>query len=695
LTIDRSGTDNVGLFGYIGSTAEIRNVGLTNVHVAGKQYVGGLVGYNNGGISNSYATGQVAGSSVYVGGLVGVHKGSISNSYATATVTGDDLGTGGLVGYSIGTISRSYATGQVVGGGYYTGGLVAVNRGSISDSYATGAVSGGNHVVGGLVGINGQMAGDSASISNSYATGNVSGAANDVGGLAGANYTDISNSYATGTVSGSAQDVGGLVGIQYNGSISQTYATGAVNGPSAGGSIGGLVGRQNNGTISSSYWDTETTGQNHSSGSADTFGLSSADMLKASSFAGWDVDSVGGGSNVWRIYEGHTSPLLKAFMTSLTVTPGDQTTTYNGQAYDGSGVVYSVADPDMSQLLGSFTDGTARNAGSYTLSGSGLYSGQQGYDIVTGGSGTLTIDKATLTLGGLSAADKVYDATTAATATASLYGVFGSDDVDATLAASFADKNAGSDKTVTVNGITLGGTDGGNYAIAAGQTTTADIAKRAIIVGATGTDRVYDGTKTDAVSLATTGILGGDTVTFTGTGSFADKNVGTAKALAVTGIAASGADAGNYSFNATANTTATITPATLTYRADGASSWTGQIPGDLSGTVSGLVGGDTLADATEGALTWSTPANAASPAGSYAINGSGLSALNYVFAQAPGNAAALQLMQGEAVQSGAPLAVARTVAGLQQQDEDAVAGDAPHAPYAPSIQILSGGVRLP
>jgi hypothetical protein len=184
-------------------------------------------------------------------------------------------------------------------------------------------------------------------------------------------------------------------------------------------------------------------------------------------------------------------------------------------------------------------------------------------------------------------------------------------------------------------------------------------------------------------------------VAFTGTGSFADKNVGTAKTVAVTGIAASGDDAGNYSYNATANTTATITPATLTYRADGASSWTGQIPGDLSGTVSGLVGGDTLADATEGALTWSTPANAASPAGSYAINGSGLSALNYVFAQAPGNAVALQLMQGEAVQSGAPLAVARTVAGLQQQDEDAVAGDAPHAPYAPSIQILSGGVRLP
>jgi hypothetical protein len=583
----------------------------------------------------------------------------------------------------------------VVGGGYFTGGLVAVNRGSISDSYATGTVSGGNHAVGGLVGINGQMAGDSASISNSYAIGNVSGAANDVGGLVGENYTDISNSYATGTVSGSAQDVGGLVGIQYNGSISQTYATGAVNGPSAAGSIGGLVGRQNNGTISSSYWDTETTGQNHSSGSADTFGLSSADMLKASSFAGWDVDSAGGGSNVWRIYEGHTSPLLKVFMTSLTVTLGDQTTTYNGQAYDGSGLAYSVVDPDLSQLLGSFANGTARNAGSYTLSGSGLYSGQQGYDIVTGGSGTLTINKAILTLDGLSAADKVYDATTAATATGSLSGVFGSDDVDATLAASFADKNAGTGKTVTVHGITLGGADVGNYLIAAGQTTTADIGKRAITVNATGTDRVYDGTRVDAVSLATTGVLAGDTVAFTGTGSFADKNVGSAKTVAVTGIAVSGDDAGNYSYNASANTTATITPATLTYRADRASSRAGQIPGDLSGTVTGLVGGDTLADATDGTLTWSTPADAASPVGLYAIDGSGLSAMNYAFVQDPGNAAALQLIQGEPMSSGAPFDVNRTVAGLQQQQDEAVTGDAPRTPYTPNIQIVGDGVRLP
>jgi hypothetical protein len=261
--------------------------------------------------------------------------------------------------------------------------------------------------------------------------------------------------------------------------------------------------------------------------------------------------------------------------------------------------------------------------------------------------------------------------------------------------AAFDDKNAGIGKTVIVSNIAASGADADNYSYNATANTTADISQLGITVEATGTNKVYDGTTADAVALASAGVLSGDSVTFSGTGSFADKHVGTAKNVSVSGIAASGADAGDYSYNASANTTATIMPATLTYRADGASSWAGQMPGDLNGTVSGLVGGDTLADATEGALTWSTPANAASPAGSYAINGSGLSALNYVFAQAPGNAAALQLMQGEAVQSGAPLAVARTVAGLQQQDEDAVAGDAPHAPYAPSIQILSGGVRLP
>jgi hypothetical protein len=377
------------------------------------------------------------------------------------------------VGYSRASISTSYATGQVFGSYWYTGGLVGGNAGSgsVSNSYATGAVN-GSFGTGGLVG----YSVETSSISNSYATGNVSGSANDVGGLAGGSYATISNSYATGQVNGSAVNVGGLVGIQDAGSISQSYATGAVSGPNAGGTIGGLLGRQDSGTVSASYWDTQTTGQNHSIGSADSFGLTTAQMMQASSFAGWDLATTGGTSSVWRIYEGHSAPLLRTLMTNLTVTANNVTNIYTGASYaGGAGVTYS--SPPNANLLGApgygGTSQGAKNAGSYTITPSGYWSNQQGYDIAY-----------------------------------------------------------------------------------------------------------------------TSGAL-------------------------------------------------VINPATLIYTADPASRPYGAANPAFTGNVTGFVGTDTLANATAGALFWSSAANVNSLFGSYAINGSGLTALNYIFAQAPGNASAL------------------------------------------------------
>lgn len=398
--INRPALDRVGLFG---STVDpvIRNVGLSSVNITGNDLIGGLVGFKYGGdVSNSYATGQVAGGGDYTGGLVGANMGSVSNSYATASVNGG-LGTGGLVGYNIGSIINSYATGQVVGSSFGTGGLVGNNQGSISNSYATGMVHGGDHAVGGLVG----ASLGTSSISNSYATGQVSGAANDVGGLVGESYATISNSYATGQASGSGINVAGLVGIQYSGSISQSYAIGAVNGPNAGGSTGGLVGRQDGGTVSSSYWNTETTGQNYSTGSADSFGLSSAEMLNASSFAGWDLATTGGSTAAWRIYEGHTAPLLRAFMTDLAVTANNVVSTYTGTAYVGSNAyTYGALTPNFwlpsagvntGLFIGNAnTSAPAIELGTYALD-RGPHSGQLGYDIAFT-PGSLTINPVTV-----------------------------------------------------------------------------------------------------------------------------------------------------------------------------------------------------------------------------------------------------------------------------------------------------------
>ena len=188
LFINRVSTHFVGLFGYTGSNSIVRNIGLRTVSVTGNSFVGGLVGWNNGGtISQSYATGSVSGNRV-----------------------------GGLVGWNNGAIIQTYATGSVTGGAHSVGGLVGWNNGTISQSYATGAVS-GTQYVGGLVGAN-----DNGIISQSYATGAVSGNTYNIGGLVGWNHGTISQSYATGAVSGT-QFVGGLIGINYNGTVHHGY----------------------------------------------------------------------------------------------------------------------------------------------------------------------------------------------------------------------------------------------------------------------------------------------------------------------------------------------------------------------------------------------------------------------------------------------------------------------------------------
>ncbi len=100
--------------------------------------VGGLVGANlsSGTINNSYSTANVNGNTV-IGGLVGVSDNggtSISVSYATGTVTGNDE-VGGLVGVNGAAITESYASGLVAGG--TSGGLVGNNiaAGTITDAY--------------------------------------------------------------------------------------------------------------------------------------------------------------------------------------------------------------------------------------------------------------------------------------------------------------------------------------------------------------------------------------------------------------------------------------------------------------------------------------------------------------------------------------------------------------------------------
>ena len=148
LFIERSTTDNVGLFGYTGSSSVLRNVGLIDVAVSGNNAVGGLVGRSSGnfrpaqGFNNvrfSYVTGRIKGGQ-QVGGLVGENAGGIAGSYATGRVTGSQQ-VGGLVGQNAGGIAASYATGRVTGS-QQIGGLVGQGTGQTYDSYWDTSTSG-------------------------------------------------------------------------------------------------------------------------------------------------------------------------------------------------------------------------------------------------------------------------------------------------------------------------------------------------------------------------------------------------------------------------------------------------------------------------------------------------------------------------------------------------------------------------
>jgi hypothetical protein len=287
-TINGGSNYYLGLFGYIYPGGKVKNLGLEDFAVSGSsdsQYVGGLVGYSYGNISNCNSTGSVSGSSC-VGGLVGLNYGTISNCDSTGTVTGI-YGLGGLVGWNYGNISNCFSTGAVTGGDHseYLGGLVGYNYGGdVNNCYSTGVVSGSSDSqdVGGLVGGNGEgsisdcystgmvigtsdvggLVGSNyyGSISNCYSTGAVSGS-DYVGGLVGYNYGSISSCYSTGTVSGS-NSVGGLVGWNYgDGSISNCYSTGAVSGSWG---VGGLVGYNEGGSISNCYSTGDVSGGDNS-----------------------------------------------------------------------------------------------------------------------------------------------------------------------------------------------------------------------------------------------------------------------------------------------------------------------------------------------------------------------------------------------------------------------------------------------
>ena len=276
-------------------------------------YVGGLIGIAPNGqptadlynpiIRDSYATGDVT---------VSTSTGFVNNQVRA----------GGLVGYNGGTITGSYATGNVSAASgaadtadrisvAFAGGLVGQNARRIGASYATGDATatasgnGGRADAGGLVGHAFELA--NVDIVASYATGD-----------------------ATATSYAGEERVGGLVGRAATARdptarvvIAASYSTGSARATETGTGAGGLVGTAGTTTAPHSFWDVDSSGQDASAVGTGktTIALQAPTSRSADNiYAGWnvDVDNADGDFDVttgvddpWQFGESWQYPVLK------------------------------------------------------------------------------------------------------------------------------------------------------------------------------------------------------------------------------------------------------------------------------------------------------------------------------------------------------------------------------------------------
>lgn len=252
-TYDSNNADRIGLFGFIGLGAEIRNLTMENVSINDER-------------------GKV------VGGLAGVNNGTISNCHVEGSIYGNN-GVGGLVGLNINTyciISGCSVQGSVSGYNN-SGGLTAWNEGIILCSFADCNVSGRNNVAGGLAGANWD-------------------------------FGTISNCYSTGAVDGNSH-VGGLIGSVSLGIISNCYTTALVNGNKY---VGALAGDSIATAFTGCFWNKDINPDLNGIGDTsdpNAIGKTTAEMKRQSIFAdaGWDF------VEIWNIGENQTYPFLRIY----------------------------------------------------------------------------------------------------------------------------------------------------------------------------------------------------------------------------------------------------------------------------------------------------------------------------------------------------------------------------------------------
>ena len=476
-------------------------------------------------------------------------------------------------------------------GGYSRGMFAYIEHAIVENVSLKGASVSGEKDVGGIVG----AADYSCVVRNVSFSGKVYGSGTVVGGIVGTlQRSTLENAYHEGTVEGD-KAVGGIVGymiqnstvqnvrnagkvignemlggiagsVELGSSVRNALQTGDVEQRSGqtDSQVGGVVGLLDGSTLSHAVWKEGSAtngsgaliqngiGKNQGNTTVDDVQEHSLDdMKKAATYAKWgsDVATEGGKRTPWRIYDGKTMPLLKAFLRTKHLANRES-------VYDGTAPTIAGGD--------GITWTAGKDAGTYHA-----YSEQ--YDIV-GGAYTVKPKELTLNFKSGTRFDKTYDGNANVTRTLTkgqhynLGGFVGSDGSDVELAGAvtgkYADKNAGRDKEVTFQNLALTGTGAKNYTIkkARGVGTITPKQLTLDLVGGTRFNKTYDGNAnvtqslTKGTNYTLTGFVTGEGTGIalgSSAGTYSDKNAAADKAVTFNGLTLTGTGAGNYTLNKT------------------------------------------------------------------------------------------------------------------------------------------------
>lgn len=288
-------SSNQGLFGYIGSSGTVKNLGVKESIIIGGSSVGGIVGFNCGSVTGCSNMGIVVGRTGCIGGIAGYNDGAtVTDCSNSGVVIGSGDNIGGVAGFNCGTLSYSYNVGAVIGSGNYIGGVVGgsygTSSGMVKFCYNVGTVKSTDsyQYVGGVLGA---FSSSGGLLTNCYNAGSVSSGGNNIGGVVGRNMSSCTVSYC--------YNVGR---ITFGGSVT-TY-----------GSIAGA----NQGTVTSCYYDKQMCPPGGISDQDDVGkaeGKLTTDMIYDTIFnaAGWSIGSTN--AYTWKITPG-TYPCLTGMDTT-------------------------------------------------------------------------------------------------------------------------------------------------------------------------------------------------------------------------------------------------------------------------------------------------------------------------------------------------------------------------------------------